>query len=301
MISGAHPQMIMRVPGKAVRPLLSMRVSKMAKDIVIATAKISVRRDIQHNVEIARRATPLTRLALPCQTDLCAAIYTRGNLDVDRARGANILGTPALGTRKPYGFTFAVTGRTRSDVNKRAEDRLLDAAHFASAVARGAAHRRRARLRSTPLAFGTRFGSGDLDIFFDAKNSFLERNGQIITQIRATARGTPCRRAAHPREPAKELFKDIVKAKAKVAQAALRSSMTKAIIGRTLLFVREHLIGFIDFLKACLCVRAFIDVGVILTSQPSVGLFDLVAVGLSPNTEHIIIIALGCRHGLTFW
>src|SRR5690606_11457908 len=71
----------------------------------------------------------------------------------------------------------------------------------------------------------------------------------------------------------------------------LHARMTKAIIPRAFLVIREDFVGLIDFFELLRRIGRFVHVGMILPSQLVVGFFDIVTGGIACHDENVIVVA----------
>ena len=168
--------------------------------------------------------------------------------------------------------------------------------HLAEAVALGATDRAGARLGPAATATRTDLVAGNLQLLLAAKDGLLERDGQVVTEVGTPLGGSA---ASPPGAEAKVEAEDLLENLEGVAEAEALEGRSfhraEAVIHGPLLGVREDLVSLVYLLELGLGVGAFVDVGVILSGQPTVSSFYLVLAGVSPHAEHLVIIAFG-RH-----
>src|SRR5690606_19270042 len=99
---------------------------------------------------------------------------------------------------------------------------------------------------------------GDGDALLRSLESVLQRDAEVITQVRATGigAGPPAPRSTRATE---EILEDIGEAAAKIearragpraaAHAAFEGAVAEAVVGRALLVILQHVIGFVHFLE----------------------------------------------------
>src|SRR5271165_537206 len=73
---------------------------------------------------------------------------------------------------------------------------------------------------------------------------------------------------------------------------------SQLIIGRALLGIAQHLIGFLNLFEAVLGVLLLADVRMILASQLAIGALDLVRIGPTGHAESFVIILILHAHPL---
>lgn len=179
--------------------------------------------------------------------------------------------TRAVAIRTAFLDHFARTGavRTGTAIHNTAEWRILNDFLLPAAVTDAACFRMRSRLRAIAVTCITAFCTWNLNVCFLAEYSFLELDRHRILQVIAALWRIWIATSA---ATAEEHIEDIAKA-AKIstacstAEALIRIDMTKAVIGRTLLVVAEHIVSFLDFLELLLGVFCFVDIRMVLSGQ----------------------------------
>ena len=246
--------------------------------------------DLDRDIQVAVRAAVDARLAFARQADLRAVIHPAGMETVLAPRAlapaAPLAGMAGRGDR----LARAVAGRAGGHLHHRAQDGLAHLAHFARAVAGGAAHGRGARLGAGAVAGGADLIAGDLDLFLDPKDGFFEGQIQAILQVGAAPRRI-ARPAAGAPKPAKaeQVAEDIGKiaeidGEIRRSARAFHPGMTKAVVGRPPFGIGEHGVGFVDLFEALFRIRRFVDIGMVLARQAAEGRFEIISLAL--RSEH---------------
>ena len=126
-----------------------------------------MRLDVQEDVQAARRAVAIARLALARQANPHAVVHPGRDRDRQPPGHAHALLPAAVRAGRRRDLAFAVAARARGDADELAQDRLLRPAHLARAVALRAADRLGARLGAAALAAG-HVSSRGISISFSA-------------------------------------------------------------------------------------------------------------------------------------
>src|SRR5512143_2905629 len=126
--------------------------------------------EVDHHIEVARRAAVDAGFAFTSQTDAVAAVDPGRNLD--RQRLVLLDAAFAMASGAGIGHHLAGAAATRTGLLHR-EEALLNA-DLAMAAAGGAGGRLSARLGAATVAGITFFQRGDADLGFGAARRFLE-------------------------------------------------------------------------------------------------------------------------------
>jgi hypothetical protein len=272
-----------------------------------------VRLDMQDNVEIARRTTPRTALALAGGTESRAILDAGGNLDLD-LRG--LLHAPVAMTGMAWLFDglarAATTGTSLSNVEKAARNRYL-----AMAAAGRAGRDLAARLGPGTVTSVAGLEFRDFDLLLHATRCFLESDLHVVAQISSATASAPLRAVLAPdiakdalenstaaapsgAEDLAENVKGIVRSAARAAGEAAplgKRLVAVAVVGRAFVDITQHFVGLAQFLELVLGrFIAGIFVGMVLHCQLAVGLLDVLRAGISLHTQDVIIIAFRRRH-----
>src|SRR5688572_7243928 len=159
------------------------------------TLERGMRVDVDRDIEGARRAAAGTDLALVREPDLVAFVDAGG----DRHAKAPLALRPAVAlarlARGLDDLALATTARAGADVDHLAEHGLADAADLAAALALRAGRRLGARLGTAARAGLAAAEHAELDLLLRALDGFLERDPQVIAQVRPGLRAPAARRA----------------------------------------------------------------------------------------------------------
>ena len=234
---------------------------------------------IKGDIEIAEGAAPGARLALAADANLLIAIHTGGHL-YDQTM---VLAYPALAATLAAGDgdhrAAAPAGVAGSHRHHVKEGSAL--AHLAATTALGAAHRIGTRLGTAALAAWAPLKATELDLLLAAEDRLLKRQTQVVTQV-GTALGaalsaltTTAARSA--KEGIEDRTEGIPTAEWIVPRAAAAGrAVAKAVVHRPLLLIGQHLVRLVDFLELGLGAVLSIHIGVVLASQATVCLLDLI-------------------------
>src|SRR3569833_532855 len=252
-----------------------------------------VRLDVDKDVQIARRRALRPRLALAGQTDAGAVVDPRRDVDLERLQLVRPAFTAALLAGVLDRLARAVTGRARA----LDHERPLLRAHFpapAAQVARAAAG---AGLGTRAPARLARDGDFDLDGGFLAVERLVERDFEVVPQVRAApgllASAAAERIAENGLEDVAQIAEIGLRA---AAHAVVESSVADAIVGRAFLRVLQAIIGFVDRLEPRFAfVIARIAVRMILHRKLAERGLDRRAIRPALDLEQLVKIGLD-RH-----
>ena len=182
-----------------------------------------------------------------------------------------------------------MTGGTGANVDKLPKGSLLCSSNLTGAMAMGTSIDGSARFRLIAVTAGTGLGSRNLNIYLGTKGRFNEIYLQIIAQICTPGGAAALPASSHP--AAKEHVEDVsqivkateatkVKTTGATGTVVVKGRMAKLIISSSSLLITEHLIGLCGLFEFLLSIGIIsIDVGMILTSQPPIGLFNFIGTG----------------------
>src|SRR5690348_871743 len=237
-----------------------------------------MRLDGQADIQIAGRTAPRAHLTLTGDAHINAIIHARRNIHRDAAVIAHTPLSPAGRAGRRNHFALAPAAVTDHHIDKLPENRLLDLANLAGALAGRTALRLRARLRAAAPAGGAVLPARHLDLFLAAEHSLLKGDSQFKANIRATLAARP---ACLCRIATKKLLEDVRKARAKAIAAKVTicarayAGMPETVIHLPFLSVAEDFIRFVNLLEARLSPFFFVAVRVKLKRQLAERLFDL--------------------------
>src|SRR5690606_22756225 len=157
----------------------------------------------------------------------------------------------------------------------------------------------RAGRRARALARAARDPARNLDLDRVARDRLLERELELVAQVRAAVHLRPAARsdAEQVVEHVAEDIGERVHAPETVraeAAAGTETRMTEPIVGRALPFVRQNLVGLLGLFELGLGLRIVrIAIRVILHRQAAVCLLDVLGARVALHAEHFVVIALG--------
>src|SRR5262249_1421420 len=156
----------------------------VAEQIVFATLEEFVFLDVQHDVEISRRAAFRAGIAFSGHPQLRARVHARRNLELEHLflHDAAIAVTHRTPVLDDLTGTVARAGRSRD-----AEESLLEA-NLAVAVAGGACRRAGALLSAASTAFTARFMTRHFDLRRGTERRLFKRQFHVVTKIGAPLR-----------------------------------------------------------------------------------------------------------------
>jgi hypothetical protein len=251
--------------------------------------------DVQDHIKIASRTTESAGFSQAGETDAGAVFHSRRNLGLDRSLPQDSPLPFALGTWVGDDAARALTGGTSAG---HAEESLL-VAHLPASRAGAAGDRSFAGSRTRTAAFFTGFMAADYDLRLFAKDRLLELQSDVFAQIRtALGAGTTARASAKKiaeTEEVSENLAEVVKdcgINSRRASNPAYSGVAEAVVGASLVGVRQNGIGFTALLELFLSVGVIgIAVRVKLQGQFAVGALDLLLTRPAGNPEDLVVIA----------
>ena len=158
-------------------------------------------------------------------------------------------------------------------------------------------------LAPLPLQVSQVSHDGNADLRLLAVRRFLERDLHRVAEVAAAIDLLAAARR-RPRPPPKMSPKMSPKASAKppkpsgaaaAAEVRVDAGVAVLVVGRALLRVGQHLVGFLGLLElllGLLVVVALVAVRVVLHRQLAIGLLDLLVGGVLRDAEHLVVVAL---------
>ncbi len=212
--------------------------------------------DFDEDIEVALRAAGGAGLALAGQADAHAAFDTGRDLDRDLALFLH-LAVAAAGLARLADDSAATLADMAGALHR--EETLLGA-HAAMAAAGLAGFRLGAGGGAGRVARFARHGLGHVDGFVLAEIGFGERDLEIVAQVGAALRAPALAAIGKAAGAAEHLAEQVLenvfgidalaeRAAARAAAAILEGGMAEPVIGGAFLRVRQHGIGFADFLE----------------------------------------------------
>jgi hypothetical protein len=116
------------------------------------------------------------------------------------------------------------------------------------------------------MAYRTCFETTELDLLFGPEHCLFKGKPQCIAQIGSAQRPTGAASRPDTTEKGIENRAKGINTSKRISANATETGriVTKPIVHRPLLFVREHLVGLVDLFELRLSVRRFIHIGMIL-------------------------------------
>src|SRR5690606_4819447 len=154
--------------------------------------------------------------------------------------------------------------------------------------------------RAAAVAALARDAARDIDLDRVAGHRLLERQLELVAQVRAAIHLRPAAGAGaenvaeHVAENVAERVRP-AEAVAEARAARLDAGMAEAVVSRPLPLVGEDFVGFFRFLELRLGVGIVrVAIRVVLHREATVRLLQLVRIGAALDAEHFVIVAL--RH-----
>src|SRR5690554_5124979 len=119
------------------------------------------------------------------------------------------------------------------------------------------------------------FPAGNTNFRIETIGSLFKADIQCVFKVAATVHLRPTTLTATTKNIAENIAENITKASttrtASAPRVGVNTSMTKAIISRTLAFIRKHFVGFFGFFKLVFGLDAiWVSVRVVLHGEPTV-------------------------------
>ena len=194
--------------------------------------------------------------------------------------------------------TLAPAARARRHVDHLPEHRLADGANLAAPVALRTGRGRRPGLGAAAAAGLARVEHPELDLLLGPDDRFLERDPQVVAQVRAGLR-PPAPRGGRGR-PAEERIEDVAEptepggAEPEVPLAAATDTgPAEHVIALSAVRVGQHLVRLVDLLEALLRRRVRVDVGVPLLGELAERPLDLGVGGAAFHAEDGVVVEFG--------
>ena len=179
---------------------------------------------------------------------------------------------------------LALAGRTGGNVHVLAEQRLLDAANLAAAIARGALGAVAARGLALAAAIRAALRPLEIDLLLGTEDRFFEIDRQPRLQI-----GTALGAGASGGGAAEEGVEDVAEAAHRIeAGEALAAGfgVAKAVVAGSLLRIGEHLVGRVHLFEASLGAVVFVAVRVVFHGKLAEGTLDVLGRGATIHVKN---------------
>src|SRR6185503_1924887 len=252
---------------------------------------------VDDDVEIARRAAGGSVFPFAVQPEALAGGDSRGNLRGDLALAADAPGAAAGLARLADHPAAAAAGGAGS---RHREEPLLEA-KLPRALALRAHFRRAAGRGARPAAALAGLFARDLDRRLGAGERLLERDLEVVAQVRSALRSAATAAAAEhvaEAEEIAEVAEDVLEAGERVRIETARAGaadagVAVAVVERPLLRVGDDGVGLRRFLEAFLRrAVARIAIRVVFQRQLAVRTLDLLIGGVAADAEDLVVIAL---------
>src|SRR3954470_11443434 len=252
---------------------------------------------VHDDVEIARRSAGGAVLPFAVQPQPLPGGDAGGNLRGDLALAADAAGAAA----RLAWLADHAAGAAAGGAGARHGEKALLEPQLPGAAAVRAHFRRAARRRAGSLAALAGFFARDLDRRLGPGERLLERDLEVVAQIRsalrAAAAAPPPEHVTEPEEVA-EVAEDVLEAGERIRIEAARPGaahpgMPVTIVERALLGIGHDRVGFRRFLETLLGgVVAGIAIRVVLQRQLAIRALDLLIRGFPRDAEDLVIISL---------
>src|SRR5450830_254991 len=260
---------------------LGKRNRHFTMQIIAVALKHLMLLDVDFHIQIARRTTVHTRLAVAGRTNTHTVVYPFRDFHFQSLVTLETTGTSASRTwfRDDLAATVALGAGLLN-----AKKTLLHA-HLAMPAASTAGGRCGAWLGARPVASITLIPGGHTNSGIKPVRSLLQANFKVVAQISTaidlrTSATTATTATASAENVTKNIAKSIGKAACSTASAThirVNAGMTVTVIGIELLRIRQHLVGFLALLE--LIFRTFavgVAIRMVLHRQFAISLLDLV-------------------------
>ena len=214
--------------------------------------------DFEEDVEVAGRASGGARVAFVGQAQAGTVVHAGRDIDFQLPPHLAMALAAALGTRvtdNPAGADAGIAGTADGEKALLVED-------LAAAVAGGAGGGAAAGFGTGGVAALARLGAGHLNFGGEAEHSFFEGDLEIVADVfAALGAGAAPAAASEQIAETEEIAQNIaeigegVGVELRATGGALQAGVAKAVVGRPLLRIAQHAVGFRGLLEALLGVR----------------------------------------------
>ena len=270
---------------------------------------------LDDDLQVAVHAALTGRIALAGDREDHPLAHTGRDLDLDDLLAAQRSFALALVARRRDHLARAAARRADALSLHPSEEGVFHARNVSRSVAGRAGCIGVCILGTRAAALVARHGLVDLEFLGDARGDLGKRQPNPHTDVRPAvdAARAASRRAESAAEVSAEdiaeLREDVLHGESPAAETseasgtaacrAAHSGVSELVVTGPLVGIRQHVIGFgglLELLFGLLVPGVFVRV--VFDRGLSVGLLDLVGVGISLDAEHFVIISLFC-HGLT--
>ena len=250
--------------------------------------------NVQHNIEVAGRSAVSPGFAQPGKTYPRTVFDTGRDFGVHRSLPQNAAFPFALQARIG---NYASRALTRGTSTRHAEESLL-VAHLATPSTGSTGNGSFAGSGARASALFASLVAPNRNAGFRAEHCLFEFQRDVLTQI-----GTTLGAAAPARTPAEEISEaekvseylaDILKDRGieSTRSRTAHGSMSKAVVCRPLVRVRQDGVGFAAFFEFLFGVRIIrIAIRMKLQRQFAIGALDLLIIGFAGNPKNFVVVA----------
>jgi hypothetical protein len=250
--------------------------------------------DVDGDIQASGRPAPRPGLALVGQPDLMALVDARRDRDPE---GPAALG-PAVAAAGRAGRlddpALAAAAGAGRDVDHLAEHRLADHPDLAAALALGARRRVRSGLGAAAAARLAPPEDRELDLLLRAQDRLLERDPEVVPEIRAGRRAAAPRGAGRAAEERVEDVREAAHPTEAGGDVRLHSGGAEHVVALPALRVRQDLVRLVELLEPLRRRRVGADVRVPLLGQAPERLLDL-RVGRRPLHSERGVVVRACH------
>src|SRR5262245_15166642 len=248
------------------------------------------------DVEVAGGATAAARFTLAAEAQPLSARDARGNLDGQLPGLLHATGSAARRARRTDDRPSSTALPAGS--SNREEPLLIP--QLTTAMTLRAGGRLRAGRSSRAVTRLARLLPRDLDRGLDTTGRFVERDLEVVAQIRATLRPSASALAAehlaNPEdvaETAQDVFKACEDRRIETAgRGAAKPGMPEAVVDMPFVGGGEHGIGFGRFLELLFGdLVAGIAIGMVLERELAIRALDFLVGGRPRNAEYLVVVA----------
>jgi hypothetical protein len=249
---------------------------------------------VQYDIKVPGRSAMSSSLTQPRKTDARSVFNAGGHFGIHRSLTQNPPFALALGARIGDHAAQALTRRTSAG---HAEESLL-VAYLAAPSTRSASNRSFARRRSAASAVLATLVAANRNVGFRSEYCLFELQRDIFPQIRtalgpAAPAGTAAKKISEAEKVSEDLADILKDCRVESARPrAAHGSMSKAVVRRPLVRIRQDSVGLAAFFEFFFRVRIIrIAIRMKLQRQLAIGALDLLLVGFAGNPENFVIVA----------
>jgi hypothetical protein len=251
-----------------------------------------------HDVEVSRRTARDPRLSFPGEPQARSVVHSRRDAHVDRLLPLGA--TLAAAVRAAIAHDLAGPRAVRAGATDAKESLLEN--HLAAAATAAADLGRRSGLRPGAVAGAAGSGLRDLDRRLEPLEHVVQLDLEVVAEIGAALAATATSRAGAgaPEEIAEEPLEDVAEVpeiaevlETSAGRAGSHAGVAEAVVGLTLLGVREDGVGLRRLFEALLRTRIVgIAIGMIAHGNLPIGPLQCVLIHVSRDAQNLVVVAL---------